>query len=218
MSVTPELTTLSASLGDVADDISVLAEPPKRRRTALFASIVVGLVVMAFVVVAAQGEPRDDIVPPTPLSGKPAPAVSGETLAGDDFTLPRTPGTFVFVNFFGSWCAPCRDEHDDLVRFSESPDTAGLATVVGITNNESADASRAWLTGRGGDWPIIADEDGSFAVDFGVRGLPETFVLAPDGTVIGRFYGGVTDVQLLNVLRQLVAASVPTDTQDSVGP
>lgn len=162
-------------------------EAPRKRRTALYVSIAVGLVAILFVAVLASADPAADRVAPSRLIGRLAPDVSGPGLDGARYDLSSQQGRYVLVNFFATWCIPCVDEHDDLVRFSQAHEDAAVVSVV--YSDEPADVRR-FFAERGGDWPVVEDEDAK--VHWGVRGVPESFLIAPDGLVLTRLVGGVT--------------------------
>lgn len=138
------------------------------------------------------------------LIGKPAPAVVTTELDGGTFDLSRRKGSWVVLNFFNSTCVPCKAEHADLVAFAEQQATfAGGAELYTVINDDSDSAVRAWFDERGGDWPIIKDDNGSIAVAFGVAKVPETWVIDPSGVVQARYAGPTTAEALGTLLQQL---------------
>ena len=135
-----------------------------------------------------------------PVVGRMAPPVSGETLAGTHYTLPRVPGKFVVLSFFASWCEPCQTEGPDLVAFQFQHHRRGDATVVSVMFSDSASNARASQARLGVTWPTMADDGGAIALDFGVRQLPSTFVIAPDGRVVASIVSPVTAAELDQVM------------------
>src|SRR5690606_12069380 len=93
-------------------------------------------------------------------------------------------GEWVVVNFFASWCGPCRQEHPELVAFSERHAARGDASVVSVAFSDAEDDARAFFEELGGDWPVLIEGTGRIGIDFGVTGVPETYLVAPDGTVV----------------------------------
>ncbi|SBT45866.1 cytochrome c biogenesis protein CcmG, thiol:disulfide interchange protein DsbE [Micromonospora narathiwatensis] len=122
----------------------------------------------------------------------PAPALSGETLAGGRFDLATARGHVVLVNVFASWCGPCRDELPLLVDAERRWSPRGLR-LVGLNVRDGVPAVRALLdeTGASG-LTVLPDPDGTRSVDWGVRGVPETFVVDRDGRIVERQRGVVT--------------------------
>ena len=90
----------------------------RRRIAPWIALAVAGVLAALFVVLAGAKSDQTDSAD-TPLIGKPAPAVAGETLAGEPWELSRRKGSWVVLNFFQSTCVPCKEEHPELVRFAE---------------------------------------------------------------------------------------------------
>lgn len=160
------------------------------RRTALWGSVAAGLVVAVFVGVLATRESAANRLAETPLAGRPAPPIAGRSVTdGTPFDLAVARGRWVVVNFFATWCVPCRREHPELVRFAaRHPEIA----IVSVIYSDEVDDVRAFFRRNGGSWPVVADPSGRVALDYGVRGVPESFVVDPAGVVRGRIVGGVT--------------------------
>jgi cytochrome c biogenesis protein CcmG/thiol:disulfide interchange protein DsbE len=89
---------------------------------------------------------------------------------------------YVVVNFFASWCPPCRDEAPLLNRLQRH--LAGRGTIVGVAWNDLTDDTRAYVRRYGVSFPIVRDVEGDFAAAYGVKGMPETFVLDPRGRIV----------------------------------
>jgi thiol-disulfide isomerase/thioredoxin len=97
----------------------------------------------------------------------------------------------VVLNFFATWCGPCKAETPQLVRFAATHSTSQVQ-VVGVVFSDSAGDARAFVKSHGVTWPLLTDPDDNIGSAYGVRGLPESFVIRPDGTLAGTVYGGVT--------------------------
>ena len=89
---------------------------------------------------------------------------------------------YVVVNFFASWCDPCREEAPLLNRLQRR--LAGHGTIVGVAWNDATGDSRAFVREHGVRYPVVRDVDGAFAKAYGVKGMPETFVLDPRGRIV----------------------------------
>lgn len=176
--------------------------PAAPRRTALWITLGLGLAVVGLVAVLATSGPAASRVADSPLIGRPVPSVQGTTIDGADFDLATLRGRWVLVNFFATWCVPCRQEHPDLIAFHNRHERLGDATVVGIIYDDDTDAVRRFRTEEGGTWPMVQDPDGQISLDFGVAGVPESFLVAPDGTVVAKLIGGVNDTQLERLLTE----------------
>lgn len=152
---------------------------------------VVALAVAGLVGVLATREPAVNTVANSPLVGRPAPEIAAPGLDGGEVRLSDFRGRWVLVNFFNSWCVPCRREHPELLRFSARHAAAGDAVILGVIHDDEADAVRQWRAEVGGDWPVVDDPRGTIALDYGVRGQPETFVVSPSGVVVARYVSAI---------------------------
>jgi cytochrome c biogenesis protein CcmG/thiol:disulfide interchange protein DsbE len=165
---------------------------PRRGRTVLLISVVMAVLLAAFVLVLATREPATNRKAHSPLVGKVAPALAGDTLDGDSFDIDDYPGRWVVVNFFATWCVPCRKEHPQLDAFDEAHRDLGDAVLVSVVYDDKSADVRDYFADNGGDWPVVLDNGGT-AVRYGVSGVPETYLIAPDGRVWVKLIGGVTE-------------------------
>ena len=193
----------------MAADLTATDEPtpeqPRRRRSLRWGALALGVVLVAFFVVLAGAEESSTRAADSRLTGKPAPEVIADTIDGTRYRLNSDRGKWVLVNFFATWCVPCRIEHPELIRFQQRHAAIGDATVLGIVFGDTPEAVREYRQKEGGDWPMLIDEDGAISVDFGVRGVPESFLVAPDGTVVSKIVGGVKAESLEDLLRRAKA-------------
>jgi cytochrome c biogenesis protein CcmG/thiol:disulfide interchange protein DsbE len=172
-------------------------EPPARSHLARNTALVVGAVLVLFIAVLATRKPPEDAV--TQLVGRRVPALSGPTLDGGRFDIDTqlarpelgVPGKWVLVNFLASWCVGCIEEHPDLVRFAKAH--RDDVQIVGVAYNDDAEKLREFFRLRGGDWPVIMAERNTPAYDFGVTGVPESFLVRPDGMVVAWAQGVTYD-------------------------
>lgn len=189
---------------DEADDTGL--DGPGRGRMGLAVTAVVALLAVAFVVVLATREPASERRSKSPLIGRVAPALVGQTIDGGTFDLDQHRDQWVVVNFFASWCKPCIEEHPELVRFDQAHRAAGDAAVVSVVFNDRVDEVRDFFAQRGGDWPVVADS-GDAVVHYGVVGVPETYLVAPGGEVVQKYTGGVTQAMIESDMAAVAAQS-----------
>ena len=157
-------------------------------RYAKFAIPVV--VLLGLVVLLGIGLKLDPREVPSPLVGKPAPAFDLPLLEpeGQSLTPAKLSGRPVLVNFFASWCAGCQVEHPLLMEMAKQG-----VEIVGMDYKDEPDAARQWLRRHGNPYRQVAiDREGKAGLDWGVYGVPETYVLAPDGTILFKQIGPVT--------------------------
>ncbi|MGH9133766.1 MAG: TlpA family protein disulfide reductase [Ilumatobacteraceae bacterium] len=167
----------------------------RRVRIAPFVALVVAVVLAGLFVVLAGADGARNETADTVLLDRPAPAASGVYADGSTFDLSRRKGSWVVLNFFTSDCVPCRREHPELVRFVEQQrgrDSGGAELYTIAVGRESRDVVEEFFADRGGDWPVVFDDDGRFSVAFGVAKVPETWIIDPDGVVRGRVISEVT--------------------------
>lgn len=134
---------------------------------------------------------RNPQVQPQALVGKPVPTVSLPTLEeGRPVSLREMASEGpMLVNFFASWCAPCEIEHPVLMGLKGQP-----VRVVGIAYKDAPQNTQAFLTRLGDPFAeILVDRDGRAGVEFGVTGVPETFVVGRDGTILAKHTGPLTE-------------------------
>ncbi|HSJ50736.1 MAG TPA: redoxin domain-containing protein [Actinomycetota bacterium] len=165
------------------------ANPYARRALALAIVIVP---VLAFTLLLATGLGRDPRERPAGLVAEPAPSFSLPRLGGGErVTSDSMRGRVVVVNFWASWCIPCREEHPALLRAWERYRDRGVV-FVGVNFEDTEESAIDYAEEQGGDWPLVSDPGSRTAIDFGVFGVPETFVIAPDGTIVAKEIGAVS--------------------------
>ena len=128
---------------------------------------------------------------PSPLIGKPAPAFRLPQLHAPDkqFTRDDMLGQVWLLNIWASWCASCRDEHPLLEELAKSK----VVPIVGLNYKDKPDDAKAWLRRYGDPYALsVTDADGRIGIDWGVYGVPETFVVDRDGQIVHKHVGAVT--------------------------
>ncbi|ODS62433.1 MAG: thiol:disulfide interchange protein [Arenimonas sp. SCN 70-307] len=149
---------------------------------------------------------KDTSALPSPLLGKPAPDFALPVLGEPDRIITRESllGAPYLLNVWGSWCPACRDEHPVITRLAES----GRIRVIGYDYKDEPEEAFRWLAQFGNPYDlIIADVEGRAALDWGIYGAPETFLVDAQGMIRWKFVGPLTDEivqqQLLPVLETL---------------
>ncbi len=161
------------------------------------------LALVALVLVLALGFRRDPSDIRTGTVGHPAPAFDLERLdAPGRIRLSDLAGKVVVVNFFASWCVPCKEEAPALVRMWERYRTSGVV-FVGIVYQDAPDAAKAFHDRLGQTWPAALDDNGRTALAFGVFGIPETYFIGTDGVIAGRHIGPIDEATLMRGIEAL---------------
>ena len=160
---------------------------------------------LAFVVMAAFGMMRDDPESlPSARKGQPAPPMALTQLGNKpefDDTALRSEGVKL-VNFWASWCAPCRVEHPNLEALS-----AEGVRIFGVNYKDDPTKALAFLAELGDPYVAIgADQTGRTAIDWGAYGVPETFVIDGNGTILLRHAGPITQRVIDESIRPLLSA------------
>ena len=193
--------------------MSVVSEAPRRpRRWLAFLPLAafVALATLLFVRLYA-GDPAKL---PSALIGQPAPplALPGLDGMGGLADADLRQGHVSVVNVFGSWCEPCRYEHPNLVALASDAELKekGVA-LYGVAQKDSPENVRRFLGALGDPYAKIGlDLDGRAAIDWGVYGVPETFVVRGDGTIAFKYVGPMT--------AEALAAEVKPQILKATGP
>ena len=118
-----------------------------------------------------------------------APGFSLPDLAGKTVRLEQYRGTLVLLNFFATWCGPCREEMPGMERLFRAHRDQGFV-VVAVNLQESAKTVRPFVQELKLSFPIVLDVEGSVSREYGVRALPVTFLIGRDGNIVWRAIGG----------------------------
>jgi cytochrome c biogenesis protein CcmG/thiol:disulfide interchange protein DsbE len=187
--------------------VSEAAPEPQKARLrlgTLLPLILFGALALLFLYRLGAGDPQKL---PSALIGKPAPATNLPPLPGivrngqpvPGIASAAVPGKVTVLNVFASWCVPCRDEHPALIEL----DKMGLGHVrlAGLNYKDKPEAGAAFLNQLGNPYAEVGvDPAGRTGIDWGVYGVPETFVVTPDGTIAYKFVGPLSLEKLKTVL------------------
>ena len=177
------------------------AAPVRRRRLIVAAWLVAGvaaLVALLTVNIARPAGPVD-----TPIVGRPAPGFDLETLGGGRLSLAELRGSAVVLNFWASWCIPCREEAPLLTAADTTYGPRGVH-ILGVVYQDSDDNARDFMRRYGQTYPGLLDPDGRTAIDYGVFGIPETFFIDASGIVRSRQVGALTETDLQRQIEAIV--------------
>ena len=190
-----------------------MTETPNRMRWLPLAVFAALAVLLAAGVWMSRQPDRDAL--PSPLIGKPAPDFALPVLHEPDriVTLDDLRGAPFLMNVWGSWCPECRVEHPVLTRFAETK----RVRVIGYNlKDERTDALR-WLEQFGNPyWMVLVDPDGRTAIDWGIYGAPETFLVDANGVVRWKHVGTVTDGIIQDELLPALQAVERIPTEQSL--
>ena len=164
------------------------------------------IVLLTFLAVGLGLNPREV---PSPLIGKPVPAFRLAQLHQPEQTFgpEDLKGKVWLLNVWASWCVSCRQEHPILIDLAKK----NIVPIVGLNHKDEGEQAKRWLIQYGGDpYQISAvDKDGKVGIDFGVYGVPETFVVDANGVIQLKFIGPVDrnalETQILPKVRELQA-------------
>jgi cytochrome c biogenesis protein CcmG/thiol:disulfide interchange protein DsbE len=139
--------------------------------------------------------------------GSAAPAFDLPGLRGGRVRLADYAGRPVVLNFWASWCVPCRKEFPDLRALARQHRADGLV-VVGVTYRDLDGDARAFARQQRATWPLASGGRGDpVAEQYGVRFVPQTFFIAPDGTIVARAFGALSGDRLRAQVAELLHSS-----------
>jgi cytochrome c biogenesis protein CcmG, thiol:disulfide interchange protein DsbE len=147
---------------------------------------------IALVVFLLVGLRRDPHEVPSPLINKPAPAFKLPQLhePARTFSVESMRGKVWVLNFWGTWCVACREEHPMLVEFAKS----GALPIYGVDYKDDREAAKQWLNELGNPYTLTAfDVDGRTSIDYGVYGAPESYLIDKNGVIRFKQIGPITE-------------------------
>ena len=172
----------------------------------LLIPLAVFVVLVVFLWVGLSLNPREV---PSPLIGKPAPAFTLPQLhePGAKLSTADMKGQVWLLNVWASWCVSCRVEHPLLVELAK----ANVVPLIGLNYKDRSELGRAWLAQNGDPYKLsIVDADGRVGIDWGVYGVPETFVIDKEGVIRYKQIGPITaealQQKILPLIRELQKA------------
>jgi cytochrome c biogenesis protein CcmG/thiol:disulfide interchange protein DsbE len=170
------------------------------------------IAIAALVVVLLLAFRRDPHDIRTGTVGKPAAAFTLQKLDGSGtLRLDDAKGKVTVVNFFASWCIPCKQENPALVRVYEHYRASDDVAFLGVLYQDSRESGLAYVKANGVVWPTAADDDGRVAFAYGVFGVPETYFIGADGIIAGRHIGPIAESTLVTAIDCLRSRSASTD-------
>jgi cytochrome c biogenesis protein CcmG/thiol:disulfide interchange protein DsbE len=164
------------------------------------APLIVFIVLVGFLAVGLKLDPREV---PSPFIGKPAPAFSLPQLAEPDKTFGSADfkGQVSLFNVWASWCVSCRQEHPLLIKLSKQ----NILPIYGLNYKDRREDGLGWLRHYGNPYALSAfDADGKAGIEWGVYGVPETFVIDKQGVIRHKHTGPVTEKAWLETLLPLI--------------
>lgn len=138
-----------------------------------------------------------------PLIGKEAPEIDLLTIDGEQVTLSGLRGQPILINFWATWCPPCREEFPLMVAAREEHADDGLE-ILGVMHQDFADGAREFAKDMGATWPILDDPDDVAYDDYLVAGLPTSYFVDADGIVRAFSLGGFTEDGLAAQLKTVL--------------
>lgn len=173
----------------------------RQRRLGSWLPLAVFLCLVILLAFGLRGNPNEL---PSARLGKPAPAFALPDVSQPEKILRPEDfhGQVWILNVWASWCAACLDEHRTLSKFAAQ----GVVPVVGLNHKDQRDAALAWLGRHGNPWLLSGfDRDGKVGIDYGVYGVPETFVIDRHGTIRLRHAGPLSTQVLERKLLPLIS-------------
>ena len=166
-----------------------------------FVPLGIFIVLVAFLARGLMLDPREI---PSPLIGKPAPLFTAPRLQAPDqqFSAKDMLGKVWILNTWASWCVACRQEHPILIEFAKTK----TLPVIGLDYKDQNAEGLKWLARFGDPYDLsITDHDGRIGIDFGVYGVPESFLIDKQGVIRYKQIGPVTEEALRDKILPLVA-------------
>ncbi len=150
---------------------------------------------------AVSRDPAVQAEPAALRSGRPASDFSIQLFSGGTFSLAEQRGKVVLVNFWASWCPPCREEAPVLERAWRAYKDKGVV-LVGVDVWDTEADARAFMKEFGITYPNGPDPNGEIAIEYGLTGVPETWFIDREGRLVRRWTGALTDRQISTFIEE----------------
>ncbi len=131
-----------------------------------------------------------------------APDFTLETFDGDEVSLADLEGKSVVINFWSSWCPPCRDEAPMLNQFHAETEDSDDVVLIGVAVWDDPSDSIDFMRRHNLSFTNLYDQNGSVLIDYGVYGVPETYFIGPDGTLHGKYRGPLESADHIHELKE----------------
>lgn len=162
--------------------------------------LIIFLALLAILGIGLNLDPREI---PSPFIGKPAPEFTLSQLKDSNkkFSPEDLKGKVWLLNVWASWCTTCREEHPLLVAFSKQK----IVPLIGLNYKDKAPEALEWLNRMGDPYDLsVADVKGNVGIDYGVYGVPETFLIDQSGKIVLKHTGPITDAVMNEKILPLI--------------
>jgi thiol-disulfide isomerase/thioredoxin len=161
------------------------------------------LVMIVLAACVGEARERSNLGEPVAVSGE-LPVLEGRALSGGPLAASDVAAEAVVVNFWATWCGPCREEQPALQRVWERYEDRGLS-MIGVNFRDDPAAAKEWIRSYGVTYPSLEDPAGTYGDDFpGFVGLPATYIADSTGQLRYRFFGRVEEAALARVLDEIL--------------
>jgi cytochrome c biogenesis protein CcmG/thiol:disulfide interchange protein DsbE len=181
------------------------------KRSAVPFAAILAVAALVFVLVYGVAAKSDDKTLDEAVKKNESPTAPSRTLPvlgtdGEQKALADYKGKVVVLNFWASWCTPCRTEAPELEKAQKQLQSSGQGTVLGIAYQDAPNDSEKFIKEFGLTYPSLRDVGGKLAKDYGTRALPETFVINPQGKVVALSRGTVNQQFLDDAIKKATAS------------
>ena len=168
-------------------------------RTVLIVGSVIGAALLGVLFMSLGNDPS---AIESPLIGRSAPGFALKAVGtGETIDIQQLRGRPVVINFWATWCGPCYEEHPTLVENARM--LGSNVQFVGVVFNDTEEKIQSFLRERGSSYPTLLDQQGKTAIAYGVGGVPETFFINRQGTIVAK-YSGPMNTEILQSYVQKV--------------